>query len=127
MTPAVAATQAVYAFLETFNAQDHEAHAQTLNYPHVRLAGGRFARLESSEEFTAISAQGETRLKEEGWHHSTIGDLTVIHEGEDKVHIALDMHRCHEDGTVYKRFDTLWIATRRDGKWGIQFRSSYLR
>ena len=59
MTPADAATQAVHAFLETFNAQDHEAHAQTLNYPHVRLAGGRFARLESSEEFTAISAKGE--------------------------------------------------------------------
>ena len=56
MTPADAATQAVHAFLETFNAQDHEAHAQTLNYPHVRLAGGRFARLESSEEFTAISS-----------------------------------------------------------------------
>ena len=25
------------------------------------------------------------------------------------------------------RIDTLWIATRVDGHWGIPFRSSYLR
>ena len=127
MSPADAATNAVQAFLETFNAQDHDAHAQTLNYPHVRLAGGRFARLESAEEFAAIIQRGESRLREEGWHHSTLVGLTIIHESDDKVHVSLDMHRCHEDGTVYKRFDTLWIATCQDGKWGIQFRSSYLR
>ena len=41
--------------------------------------------------------------------------------------MSLTIHRCHEDGSVYNTFDTLWIATCDDGHWGIQFRSSYLR
>ena len=44
-----------------------------------------------------------------------------------KVHLAITNERRHADGTVYKRFDTFWIATCVDGHWGIQFRSSYLR
>ncbi|MBT3533472.1 MAG: hypothetical protein HN478_06315, partial [Rhodospirillaceae bacterium] len=50
-----------------------------------------------------------------------------IQSGPDKVHLRLEIDRCHEDDTVYNKFDTLWIATRQDGHWGIQFRSSYLR
>jgi hypothetical protein len=34
-----AAIAVVHKFIETFNAQDHERHADTLNYPHIRLAG----------------------------------------------------------------------------------------
>jgi len=121
-----AAIEMVHEFIETFNAQDHERHAQTLNYPHIRLAGGQFARIESAEEFTALSKRGEARLAQEGWHHTTVTNLEVVHSGSEKVHLALTNDRCHEDGTVYHSFDTLWIATLLDGKWGIQFRSSFL-
>lgn len=31
---------AARAFIDAFNAQNHEALAATLNYPHIRLAGG---------------------------------------------------------------------------------------
>jgi hypothetical protein len=123
---AEAGIAAVHAFLETFNAQDHERHAQTLNYPHIRLANGKFARLESAEEFAERSRNAEPRLKEEGWHHTVLTSLEVLHAGEDKVHLSLRNDRCREDGTVYHSFDTLWIATLVDGHWGIQFRSSFL-
>ncbi len=121
-----AAIAVVNAFIETFNSQDHERHADTLNYPHVRLAGGRFAQIETAEEFTELSRRNEARLTAEGWHHTTVTNLEVVHSGVDKVHLALTNDRCHKDGTVYHSFDTLWIATLLDGKWGIQFRSSFL-
>ncbi len=121
-----AAIATVNAFIETFNSQDHKRHAETLNYPHIRLAGGRFARIETAEEFIEISSRAEARLAEEGWHHTTVTKLEVVHSGADKVHLALTNDRCHADGTVYHSFDTFWIATLQDGKWGIQFRSSFL-
>lgn len=127
MTPEDHAKQAVKYFIDTFNAQDHQAHAKALNYPHIRLANGRFATLESEEQFARQSAANESRLKAEGWHHTVVRKLEVVHTGDDKVHVAITNDRCHADGTVYNSFDTLWIATCVDGHWGIQFRSSYLR
>lgn len=118
---------AVHAFIDAFNKQDHEAHARSLNYPHIRLANGRYLRVDSAEEFTQISAKGEARLVEEGWHHTVVRSMEVIHAGPDKEHIALTIDRCRENGEVYNSFDTFWIATCQEGHWGIQFRSSFLR
>jgi len=114
------------AFVETFNSQDHERHAATLNYPHIRFANGRFTTIENAEAFIAGSRRGESRLQEEGWHHTVVASLEVVHAGKDKVHIAIRNDRCRADGTIYHSFDTFWIATLLDGHWGIQFRSSFL-
>ncbi len=114
------------AFIDAFNAQDHERLAGTLNYPHVRLARG-FTRIESATEFAARSRRGEAPLAAEGWHHSVINRVEPIQVGEDKAHLAMVVSRRHADGTTYSSFETLWIVTRKDGHWGIQFRSSYLR
>ncbi len=122
-----AALQTAQDFIDTFNAQDHAGLAATLNYPHTRLANGRFVTIADRAEFAALSERNRTRLDAEGWHHTVLTSITVVHAGVDKVHMSLAIDRCHEDGTVYNQFDTLWIATLQDDHWGIQFRSSYLR
>ena len=118
---------AAQAFIDAFNAQDYVALANTLNYPHTRLAGGRFVTIDSAADFTEMSRRGKPRLEKEGWHHTVMASSEVIHSGDDKVHLSLHMERRHEDGTVYNRFDTMWIVTLLDGHWGVQFRSSFLR
>lgn len=122
-----AAIKVAHGFIEAFNAQDHQALAATLNFPHVRLAKGAFATTDSAEDFIASRIDVAKGLRAEGWHHTVMTSMTVTHSGDDKVHLALSNDRCHADGSVYSKFDTLWIATRQDGHWGIQFRSSYLR
>lgn len=126
MATAAAGIAAAERFIDAFNAQDHARLAAALNYPHLRLANGRFARIESAADFARGSERGASRLAEEGWHHSTIRRIDVIHAGTDKVHLAMTVCRHREDGSVYNTFDTFWIATLVDGSWGIQFRSSYL-
>ncbi len=121
------AVATAHAFIDAFNAQDHERLAHTLNYPHIRLANGRFVTIDNAEQFVKGSIRGGPYLADEGWHHTVVVSLEIVHSAEDKVHIAIRNDRCHEDGSVYLSFDTLWIATRQDGHWGIQFRSSYLR
>ena len=113
-------------FIDAFNAQDHERLAAALNYPHIRLARN-FTRVESAAEFADRSRSGEPRLKTEGWHHSVLAAVEAVQASADKVHLLMRVDRCRESGEVYNSFDTFWIATRRDGHWGIQFRSSYLR
>ena len=123
----VAAIAAAQRFIDAFNAQDHEALADTLNYPHIRLANGAFATIATREAFIERSRAGKAHLETEGWDHTTVEAIDAVHAGDDKVHLALSVDRRHANGTVYKHFETLWIATRVDGHWGIQFRSSYLR
>lgn len=120
------AIAAARAFIDAFNAQDHERTAAALNYPHIRLTR-RFARIESAAEFVEHSRRGEAHLAAEGWHHSVIDRIETVQAGSDKVHLAMKVLRCRADGSVYNTFETLWIATLQDGHWGIQFRSSYLR
>ncbi len=123
----VAAIAVAQRFIDAFNAQDHEALADTLNYPHIRLANGAFTTIATREAFIERSRAGRARLEAEGWDHTTVEAIDAVHASDDKVHLALSVDRRHADGTVYKHFETLWIATRVDGHWGIQFRSSYLR
>ena len=122
-----AAVAAMQGFIDAFNAQDHEALADTLNYPHIRLANGAFTEIPTRAAFLERSRAGQARLEAEGWARTTVAKVVAIHVGSDKVHLAITNERRHADGTVYKRFDTFWIATCVDGHWGIQFRSSYLR
>ncbi len=113
-------------FIDAFNAQDHERLAASLNYPHIRLARN-FTRIESATDFADRSRSGEPQLKAEGWHHSVLAAVEAVQAGADKVHLQMRVDRCRESGEVYNSFETFWIATCRDGHWGIQFRSSYLR
>ena len=122
-----AAIAAMQGFIDAFNAQNHEALADTLNYPHIRLANGAFTEIPTREAFIERSRAGKARLDAEGWARTTVAKVVAIHVGSDKVHLAITNERRHANGTVYKRFDTFWIATCVDGHWGIQFRSSYLR
>ena len=111
------------AFIDAFNAQDHERLANTLNYPHVRLAGGTFTTIASAEAFVDRSRKGKVLLEAERWHHTVLKKCEVVHGGPGKVHLALSIDRCREDGEIYNHFETLWIATLQDGHWGIQLRS----
>ena len=94
------AKRGIVAFVRTFNAQDHARHAETLSYPHIRFANGRFTTIENAESFIAGCRRGESQLREEGWDHSVMVSLEVVHAGSDKVHLSLRNDRCRADGTV---------------------------
>ena len=73
-------------FIHAFNAQDHQAIAKTLNYPHIRLAKGEFQTIANQEEIAVLSEQGENRLRNESCDHTVVESKKSLHVGEDKVH-----------------------------------------
>ena len=49
----------------------------------------------------------------------------VIHSGPDKVHIDTRFIRYRADGSVLASFDSLYVVTKQDGRWGVVARSSF--
>lgn len=122
----VTAVATIRRWLEGFNARDAEVQIDTFNFPHVRLAGGRFATIEDADDMRRQNDAGTARLAAEGWAYTSLLSIEPVQSGPAKVHVAVRYARHRSDGTIYNEFDSLWIVTQQDSHWGVQFRSSYL-
>ena len=111
---------------KAFNDRDADAMISEMHFPHMRLSGSRFQRWETSEEFRAPQDEMTKALVAEGWHTTITKSITATQAGPEKVHLVIRQSRQHKDGTEYNGFDTFWIFTKIEGKWGVQFRSSFL-
>src|SRR5215471_4755376 len=84
--PTEGALDVTSAFLATFNACDAAGHADTLAYPHVRLASGTVRIWQDRDEAVPAMERGMALLRERaGWSNSTWDHRRVIHAGPDKV------------------------------------------
>lgn len=111
-------------FMTTFNARDIEGWADTLVYPHVRLASGDVAVYPDRAAFVAASPFAAL-TSGEGWHHSAWEEMRVVQSSADKVHVAVVFARFHENGERYATYPSLYVVERVDGKWGVRARSSF--
>jgi hypothetical protein len=111
------------AFFAAFNARDNEALKRTLNYPHVRIneSGSVNVWRDASEAGTNF----EGLARSEGWAKSTLDSVTMRQNDPVKVHFEVVFSRYHADGSKYATYQSLWIVTLKDGRWGVQARSSF--
>jgi len=122
---AEAAARAVMdAFLEAFNDRDEAAWADTLQYPHVRIAGGDVLVYPDRAAF--IEAMDLSRFAEEtGWDYSTWDDMQIVQVSSQKVHIAVTFTRYDEQGNRMSSFESFYVVERVGGRWGVRARSSF--
>jgi hypothetical protein len=109
------------AFMKAFNARDIPAYEATFNFPHVRFASGTVTIINPGYHKPEMFERGS--LAE--WDHSAWQRREVIHAGADKVHIDTRFARYRKDASLIAAFDSIYIVTRVDGRWGIQGRSSF--
>ena len=109
-------------FMSTFNSRDMKTWSKTLNYPHVRLAGGKVTVWSTEEEYAAEDIF--ERLASTGWNYSAWLSREVILVSEDKVHISTVFQRYDKDHNPMKKYQSLYIVTKQNGEWGVQARSS---
>jgi len=120
------AAKAIEAFFEAFNAHDKEAHLKTLHFPHIRINGnGGVLIFQNTADFPPLDKTLAFLTKNEGWDHSTLDSMEVIHASEVKVHFNIEFSRYKKDRTRYAVHKSLWIVTKKDSHWGVQARSSY--
>jgi len=120
----VAASGVMDAFLEAFNARDESAWADTLHFPHVRIASGGVTVFEDRAAFldgrdlNAFAAQT-------GWDYSTWDDMQIVQASSSKVHIAVTFTRYDAQGAAMATYDSFYVVERLGGRWGVRARSSF--
>lgn len=112
---------------DAWNARDVEAQLTYVHFPHLLLVGkNEFKLIETPNDYRRAEEKTTVRLNAEGWHHTSTLSVKAVQVGPEKVHLVMRQSRQYEDGTEYKGFDMLWIFTKIDGRWGVQFRSLFL-
>lgn len=111
-------------FLAAFNGRDEAAWADTLHFPHVRIASQRVAVYPDREAFLA-DRDLDAFADATGWAHSTWEALRVIQASPEKVHIAVTFTRFDGAGAVLASYDSLYVVENLAGRWGIRARSSF--
>jgi hypothetical protein len=109
-------------FMDAWNRADMAAWERTYHFPHYRLAGGKMTVWERAGDQQApkIWAQRETQ-----WHHSKWDRRKIINASADKAHVDTRFSRYRADGSTIGSYDSLYIVTKENGRWGVKMRSSY--
>jgi len=120
------AAKAIEAYFEGFNTRNQELYLNTLHFPHVRINDrGRVLIVQNASDLLPLDDLLASLTKKEGWHHSTLDSVEVIHASEIKAHFKIEFSRYKADGSAYAVYKSIWIITKKDGHWGVQARSSY--
>ena len=59
------------------------------------------------------------------WHHSKWDRRRIIHATADKIHVDTQFTRYRADGSKIGSYESLYILTRENGRWGVKLRSSF--
>ncbi len=115
-------------WVTAFNARDMEGMIADMHFPHRRLSGeNKFQVWETGDDYRATRGENTTvSLNAQAWDHTVATSIEVVQAGVDKVHLPINLSRRRTDGSEYHGFPSLWIFTRIDDRWGVQFRSSFL-
>lgn len=109
-------------YMSAWNRKDLAAWERTFHFPHYRLASGKMNMLDRPglQDATRVWASAGS-----DWHHSKWDRRRIVHSSPDKVHVDTKFTRCRADGSVIGSFQSLYIVTKEDGRWGVKMRSSF--
>jgi hypothetical protein len=108
-------------FMTALNAGDEPALLATLHFAHYRLAGGTTRIWDRPGAYLGDFL---ARAGADG-HHSEWDFRKVIAPGTAKVHLDVQFSRYRVDKSIIGSFRSLWIVTKKDGRWAVAARSSF--
>jgi hypothetical protein len=110
-------------YMAAWNSKDVTAWERTFHFPHYRLASGNMTVLERAGQ--QDEARLWQRMAASGWHHSKWDRRRIVHASADKIHVDTKFTRYRADGSRIGSYESLYILTREDGRWGVKLRSSF--
>ncbi len=115
------AEAAVMAYFDAFNSLDPERWADTLHFPQVRLSSSGYGFWETRAEFLAGPEPGRLRT----WPETRVDSLEVSQNGPTGANLDIRYSVMNEDDEALSTYDAVFLATLRDGRWGVQAHSTY--
>ncbi|MDR2764091.1 MAG: hypothetical protein LBB90_03570 [Tannerella sp.] len=110
-------------YMEAFNAKDLDKWEATWHFPHYRLASGYMSILEKAGLRSGVPVFDA--LQKTGWSYSRWDHRNVIQASDTKVHVDVRFSRYNKAGALLKTYESLYILTCENGRWGVKMRSSY--
>jgi hypothetical protein len=110
-------------YIEAFSAKDLDRWEATYHFPHYRLANGYMSVLEKPGLRNSALVFGA--LQKTGWSYSRWEHRNIIQASDTKVHVDTSFSRYDKKGTLLEAYESLYILTYENGRWGVKMRSSY--
>jgi 2-hydroxychromene-2-carboxylate isomerase len=110
-------------FMAGLNAYDAAAMDAAMHFPHIRIAGGTVKVYEQPGS-NPMDLFDKLR-REDDWKWSVWNERRIVQRSDTKVHMALTYTRYRSDDSVLGVYESLYVLTLKDGRWGIQSRSSF--
>ena len=111
-------------YMSAWNDTDLPAWERTFLFPHYRLASGKMSVLDRP----GIQPTPRTwATAQSGWHHSQWDRRRIVHASAEKVHVDTQFTRYRVDGSKMGSYDSLYIVTKENDRWGVKMRSSFAR
>lgn len=110
-------------YLATFNAKDLKGWESTYHFPHYRLASGKMSVLERAGLRDSATVFGPLQKAE--WNYSKWDHRNIVQASPSKVHIDTKFTRYRKDGSKVASYESLYVLTKEDGRWGVKLRSSF--
>ena len=110
-------------FMAALNEYDAAGMDKCMHFPHPRIADGKVVVYEKPGNNPMDLFD---RLKKaDGWSHSKWDTRELVQHNASKAHWKVSYTRFRADGGVIGVYESLYILTKVDGRWGIQARSSF--
>ncbi|MFH8798784.1 hypothetical protein ACH4F6_04150 [Streptomyces sp. NPDC017936] len=119
------ARAALDAFLDGLNSHDLAQWTATLNFPQIRVHEGAVTVWDDPEEYIRASQAELEALLASGWRRSAWDEVAFPQVSDDQVHAAVRFSRLDAEGRRLAVFDSVYVVTRQDGKWGVLARIGY--
>ncbi|MFT7653211.1 MAG: hypothetical protein ACI9ON_002123 [Limisphaerales bacterium] len=119
-----AARQVMNEFLAAFNERDESRWADTLLFPHVRVASNSVSIVPDKKTFLSTTDLEQFAIDND-WDFSEWDSIEVIQSGPNKVHFKVKFSRFNPRGERYVTFDSLYVVQKVGERWGIRARSSF--
>lgn len=117
-----AASEAVSDFFTAFNAADNTALRAVNHVPQIMLNGDFFVHAES-ENSPIVNMAFDRMREQENWLRSALVDLEVSYATPTRVFFNLAFERYDQNGELYRIVPALWVLSKRNNTWGVDFRS----
>ena len=119
------AVQCLHDFIYYFNKKDKFKILSCLHYPHMAQSDNNDPTIYKNEQemWGYIGFLLNKLEKEENWNKSTLDKVEVINKSENAVQCLVEFNRRLENNESYATATGIWVATKKNGHWGLQIRA----
>ncbi len=119
------AIKSLHNFIQFFNEKDKLKILNCLHYPHMAQSENNDPKIYKNKEemWDYIGFLLNKLETEENWHMTTLDKVEVINSSKNVVQCKVEFNRRYENEESYAKAEGVWIATNKQGKWGLQLRT----